>query len=1374
MTDYRSDLTTRFAAYLCEHHLRQIQSRLEQSGPVHEQCYGAILLVDISGFTELTSLFAARGAEGAEQLSRLLDQYFGRMTRQIAARGGDIVGFAGDAAVALWSTSSEDGLAQAALCAAAAGLDVQEEFRAPFAADAKIVQRAGVGVGTLSLAQLGGVEGNWAFLAAGQPILQAGRANKFANPGEVVISPEVWDICKPYARGMSLASGDVRLEKLTTPAPAPIRDKPLSTSALPRERIIPCVPRIVAQRLTAGHDAWLGEFRTLTVMFMHLTGVAIESTAGIETLNRAVEATQRQLSANEGFLYQILMDDKGLSLLAVFGFPPFSHEDDPARAVRTSLHLHREFASLGVGASTGITTGRAFCGSYGSEFRQQYSAVGRVMNLGARLMQAASGSILVDEATRAGAATAGIAFDPPRRLHVKGLEKPLAAHSPSTGRSTIVNRVEEQAVMRGALDGLVRERRSSAVVLEGEPGIGKSKLLEKLQQSARDSGVICLSGAGDPVARSTPYHAWRGVFRQLFRLDALPDDLALRRRHVLESLSRRVDLEPLAPLLNSVLDLQIPDNELTAQMTGQVRAENTGRLLAALLQDFAQTDPLLITIEDAHWADSASWGVEGLVARTVSPDMIAISLRPMGLDAPPEFQQLLRTPGTIYLELRLLSFDEIAELLRRRLNVESLPPAVTSFIHRKSGGQPLFAEELAQALRDAGLIRFVDGVCELSSEAAQDFDRACEALQIPGTIQGVVTARIDRLDPAQQMALKVASIIGFHFSRGLLHDIYPMPDQREQLPSILEDLNRRGMIHPIEAEMQEFAFRHVITQEVVYAGVAFGNRRDLHRAVAEWYETTASSDLDSSAPLLAYHWRRGGEPARALPYAIHAGENALNAFANAEAIRFLEEALELESDAADDDAPKVAGASLRRAHCDMLLGKAYVNLSRHSEGRKHLERGLAHYGSRVPSSSVAIGLGLISELVRQIVHRFVPAKNPATGERIIQIRECAAAYEGLVEILYLQGKPLPSLLCALKSLNLAEKAGPTPETARGLASFGALCGFIPLRSSAESYFRMAVSTAEQLQDLPALTWVLLAMGVYDIGAANFERAASSLNRGISIAAKLGDSRRGDDLKQSLACLHFYAGDIAGSVSLLDEAQRTSSLRGDARLEGEVVRWKCYALLLLHRFDELLPCLDELERLRTLPSLTGEVFLLSDVNALRSAWQFRSGKDAAALESAREAARRLLKTQNTFHDLVMERVMIADVFIGILEKRVASGVSASPAGDEEALRKSARDAVRSLASFSRIFPIASPFARIAAARLDRLSVRAKRSESECRAALADARRIGMPWPEGIAQFELARCFAPGSAERNDALMQAREIFEKIGLRAEFALREGLLR
>src|ERR1700722_4421629 len=183
MTDYRSDLTTRFAAYLCEHHLRQIQSRLEQSGPVHEQCYGAILLVDISGFTELTSLFAARGAEGAEQLSRLLDQYFGRMTRQIAARGGDIVGCAGDAAVALWSTSSEDGLAQAALCAAAAGLDVQEEFRAPFAADAKIVQRAGVGVGTLSLAQLGGVEGNWAFLAAGQPILQAGRANKFANPG---------------------------------------------------------------------------------------------------------------------------------------------------------------------------------------------------------------------------------------------------------------------------------------------------------------------------------------------------------------------------------------------------------------------------------------------------------------------------------------------------------------------------------------------------------------------------------------------------------------------------------------------------------------------------------------------------------------------------------------------------------------------------------------------------------------------------------------------------------------------------------------------------------------------------------------------------------------------------------------------------------------------------------------------------------------------------------------------------------------------------------------------------------------------------------------------------------------------------------------
>jgi class 3 adenylate cyclase/tetratricopeptide (TPR) repeat protein len=1368
--ELQPELTARFAPYFCEHHLRQVKASGQQY--VHEWCYGAVLLVDISGFSELTEQFAALGAEGAEKLSQLLNQYFGRMTRRIAACGGDIVGFAGDAALALWSVPASSGLLEATLRAAAAGLDVQRELHKPFAPGVKIAQRAGVGAGGLLLAQLGGVEGNWAFLVAGQPILQAAEANKSANPGDVVLSAEAWRLAESHARGTLLASGNARLDQMTTAAPVDFRRESRAAIEITSERILSCVPRIVAQRIAAGQDAWLGEFRTLTVLFMLFPKVEIETPASIDKLNRAVEAAQRQLSVSEGSLYQLLMDDKGLTVLAVFGFPPLSHEDDAARAVRTALSLRHELTSLGVAASIGITTGRAFCGAYGSEFRRQYSAVGGVVNLGARLMQAASESILVDEATRAAAAAAGIAFDPPRRLRVKGMEKPLVAHSPASGRSTIIGRIEEQAAFHGALDSLTNERRSSAIVLEGEPGIGKSKLLEKLQESARDAGVTCLAGAGESVARSTPYHAWRGVFRQLFRLDALPDDPLLRRRHVLESLVGRTEIEPLAPLINAVLDVQIPDNELTTQMTGQVRAENTGRLLATLLQDLARTRPLLITIEDAHWADSASWGIGALVARTVSPALIAISLRPMALDAPLEFQQLLRSPSTIRLEPRLFSIDEIAELLRRRLIVESVPPAVTSFVHRKSGGHPLFAEELAQALRDAGLIRVADGICELSNESAQDFDRACEVLQVPGTIQGVVTARIDRLDPTEQMTLKVASIIGFHFSLALLQEIHPITMWRERLPIILADLQRCGLIRPFNSDAKEFAFKHVITQEVVYAGVAFGNRRDLHRAAAEWHEKTGTSDLDSRAQLLAYHWRRADEPAKAMPYAMRAGEIALNAFANAEAIRFLEDTLELDRDAVDAGIPQSAGASLQRAHCDMLLGKAYVNLSRHSEGRMHLERGLAHHGGHISHSSAAVGLSLACELVRQLFHRLARREELPSGQRQIEIREHAAAYEGLVEILYLEGKPLASLLCALKSLNLAEKAGQTPETARGLASFGALCGFIPLRSAAEAYFRMALQTAEQLQDLPALVWVLLAMGVYDIGAGNFERAASSLNRGIEIAGRLGDSRRTDDLKQSLASMLFYTGEIQCSLSMLEETQEASKFRGDARLEGEVLRWRSYVLLLLRRFDELLPCLNELERLRTLPSLTGEVFLLSDVHTLRSAWQFRTGKAAAAFETARDASQRIAKTQNTFHDLVMERVMIADVFLGLLEGRAAGSIMAVATGGF--LLKSAHDACRSLMRFKRIFPIALPFAHIAAGRLDRLAGNAKRAESECREALADALRLGMPWPEGVARFELGRCLVPGSRERREELSRARAIFAKIGLSGELAAVEELLR
>lgn len=1368
--ELHSNLADQLAPFLCQHQLRQIAANANRVSPLEERLFGAVLFLDIAGFSELTERYATRSGEGAEHLSSLLDDYFGKIASHIATHGGDIIAFAGDAALALWSTSLLDNLAQLAGEAAQTAMEIQGEVRSPTAGGSGLVQRIGIGVGDVSLLQLGGQDGKWAFLVAGEAVREAGRANQAAGLGEVALSAETWRLIESRASGMKLISGEVRLARISLPPHAPSLQSHAAVE-IPVDVLSRCVPRIVSERLVAGQADWLSEFRALTVLFIKLDSVESGDASAFGHLNRAVEATQKKLAQFEGSLYQFLMDDKGLVLLAVFGFPPLAHEDDAARGMRAALAIQADLAADDLPTSIGIATGRAFCGIYGAKFRRQYSAVGPVMNLAARLMQAASGGILVDEATRRSAAAIGMVFDPPRQLRLKGIDQPMAAYSPSGVRPRIVDRKDEQSALGTAVKQLAREHRSTAIVLEGEPGIGKSELFELLQQLAGETRIACFRGTGDAVAYSTPYHIWRGVFRTLFRLETLPDDPAMQRRHVLERLTGNAEFQSLAPLLSDVLPLQIPENELTAQMSGQVRAENTRRLLAGLLQEFAHGDPIILMLEDAHWADSASWALVWLVAQSVKPTLMAVSLRPHGADAPPEYHQLLGSSNTAHFQLRLLHESEIEELLRRRLNVESLPAAVTEFIYRKSGGQPLFAEQLTYALRDAGLIRISGAVCVVNLAIGQDLESALESMRIPRTVEGVVTARLDRLDPAQQMALKIASVIGFNFSLTTLRDVYPLPAEREHLPAILLELERLDLIRRSASGVDEYEFQHAVSQDVVYEAVAFGKRRELHQAIAEWHEARNSENRESLAPLLAHHWEQAGHPARAMAYAGQAGESALRSFANQEAVRFLKRALEFDQQIDSQTGSSEAWRLVQRARWEILLGRASVNLSRHNDGREHLTRGLELYGERPSTSKAGFVFGLLGQVLRQVTHRLRPLRVPPVA-RATALRECAGAYEGLAEIFYLHNEPLGSLFCALKSLNLAEKAGPTPERVRGYASLGALSGFIPLRSPAEAYFRMARETAERVQDLPALAWVQLAMGVYDVGIGNWKRASAEVNRGLEIVQRLGDSRRIDDFRQVLACVLFHTGDVAGSLALLEDARKTAADRGDGRAEGEVVRWKAYGLLLLGRSEELRGCLDELHRLRTLPGLTGEAMHLSDVFALRSVWQWRRGHDAEAYDAAQEGVRRLAPVQNTFHDLVMERTAVAEVFLGLWEKNILTHGSAAVAA-VGALREAASKACRELNRFSRIFPIGKPHALIAAGQFENLSGRGRKAELCWRQALAESQRLGLLRAEGLACYQLARHAEKISPERRTWLERARAIFTQMGTPYELAATENEL-
>jgi predicted ATPase len=242
----------------------------------------------------------------------------------------------------------------------------------------------------------------------------------------------------------------------------------------------------------------------------------------------------------------------------------------------------------------------------------------------------------------------------------------------------------------------------------------------------------------------------------------------------------------LAPLLNPVLSLDWPENEITSHMAGKVRADNTHELLLHLLQQVVQQDgEIMLVLEDAHWLDSASWGLALLVAQRVRPLLLVLATRPMADPLPPEYGQLLADPITDRLPLDTLPKDDFVALICHRLGVIGLPDSLAQLIYDKTDGNPFFGEELAYALRDSGLISVANGECRLSPLAA-DF----QSLYIPDTVQGVITSRIDRLTPPQQLTLKVASVIGRIFEFGTLYNIHPIEADKTRLNDYLSNLAR--------------------------------------------------------------------------------------------------------------------------------------------------------------------------------------------------------------------------------------------------------------------------------------------------------------------------------------------------------------------------------------------------------------------------------------------------------------------------------------------------------------------------------------------------------------------------------------------------------
>lgn len=955
------------ASYVPPSYIRLLAEDDRLPVPIHLPLHAAVLFADISGFTRLTERLCSEGEVGVEVLASTLNAYFGQVIDLVAQLGGEVVKFAGDGLIALWSAAGGEEVAagQAGRCA----LNLQAALQGlPPVHGITMVMRIGVGIGAAALRQLGGHGGRWELLFSGPALTAASLACPRANPGEVVLAPAAWSLVCSQARGEALDQGCVRLLALeAAPLPPPPPLPQLRAEATPRLRA--CLPEAVLERLDAGQSGWLTELRRVTVLFVMLPELDAPAPAAA-----LIHDVQEVLNRYEGSINKLHVDEKGAMLLAVFGLPPLSHVDDALRAVRAALACQTLLLAQGQRCAIGVATGRAFCGTVGNDIRREYTVLGDVVNLSARLMTAAASQgaghpILCDSASYE-AAKASIDFGAALLLQLKGKAQLISAHTPlcearsaelaataELFRRPMIGRAAELGQVVESLRALVQGR-GGLFIIEGAAGVGKSHLTAEILAQAQLAGVTVLYGSGDAIERSTAYYAWTRVLRQIFEL---PLELQHGTAAELAAVTQRIHqrLEQLAPelvgqaaLLGPVLRIALDeDSEWTAAVASRAHAEQRQSLLIEILLRLQRSAPLLLLIDNVHWLDSASWALLLRIRREV-PRLLTIAVsRPPSAIAEPavqaEYQRLCADPEARLIQLAPLPMDDTRALLCDRLAAASLPQSLVDFIFEQTGGHPFFTEELAFALRDAGVLRVEDGVGRLTLTPAE-----LRAQRFPTTMHGVVLSRIDRLRPPQHLLLKVASVVGRTFAHPIVDSVHPITADRPHLPRYLDELEQNELTARHAGELT-YSFKHIIIQEVAYNTLTFAQRRQLHLAVAAWYEgresgaPVLSGRMAELWPLLAHHYSQAAEHphatqaelSKAVDALKRAGEQALRSGAAREALAFFERALGLLVRLPDNESRSRMELSLR-APQTIALGAVRGYSSAESE--QALLRCLAH------------------------------------------------------------------------------------------------------------------------------------------------------------------------------------------------------------------------------------------------------------------------------------------------------------------------------------------------------------------------------------------------------------------------------------------------
>jgi class 3 adenylate cyclase/tetratricopeptide (TPR) repeat protein/ribosomal protein L40E len=658
-------------------------------------------------------------------------------------------------------------------------------------------------------------------------------------------------------------------------------------------------PKFLADKILTTRSSIEGERKLVTVFFADVANfTSISEKLDPEDVHQIMDGTFKILMDNihrfEGSINQFTGD----GIMALFG-APVAHEDHAQRACHAALAIQRAIKDYGIRINItygvdftmriGLNSGPVVVGSIGDDLRMDYTAVGNTTNLAARLEALAKpGATLASPSTHR-LAKDFFEFESLGPLEVKGIETPTEAHrlikpskvgtrigaSVAKGLSRFVGRKNSMAALMGAYEE-VRSGNGQVVSVVGEAGVGKSRLLFEFTNLLPQDDFVYLEGRCLHYGDSMSYLPVLDILKSYYGIKDDDRETAIKKKLTAGIVALDENLQRTIPSLQELLSLNV-DSDDFAGLDPQQKRDITFESIRDIFLQISHDKPLILAIEDLHWIDKSSEEFLSYLIEWLANNKIMLILLYRAEYTHPWVKKSYYSR----IGLNQLGTPSSAELIQAILEGEEIGAELKELILNRTSGNPLYIEEFTRMLLENGAI--------IQKNGKYILNRNISEIEVPDTIQGLIAARIDRLEENIKRTMQVAAVIGREFAYRILQTITGM---REEIKPYLANLQGLEFIYEKSLFPElEYIFKHALTQEVAYSSLLSTRRKELHRMAGMAMETHFAERLTEYSNIIGEHLMRGENWEKAFAYLEKAGDAAIRLYAHAEARTHFSKAL---------------------------------------------------------------------------------------------------------------------------------------------------------------------------------------------------------------------------------------------------------------------------------------------------------------------------------------------------------------------------------------------------------------------------------------------------------------------------------------------------